>query len=329
MHGQFVWYDLMTSDVAAAKKFYPTVLGWKANAWEHSAPGQPYTLWTQGGVPLGGVAQFSDEMRAQGMRSHWIPTVEVRDVDESTTLARSLGAQVHFGPEDIPGTGRYVSLADPQGASFAMFAPARPTLAFDGTPLLGRFSWHELMTTDYQQAFDFYRRLFDWQKTSDFDMGGGNTYLMFGMSGKPYGGIYNRAPEMGQVPPNWLSYVHVKDVRKATAAARRAGARLVNGPMEVPGGDWIAAFTDPQGASFAIHQLASQAALLTTTSATPEKPSTSSRARKARKDRPPSKANAVKPRKKSAAKKRASKKTVKTRARSRATAKGMKRRRRR
>ena len=256
MHGQFVWYDLMSSDAATSKKFYPAVLGWKTMAFEDAPPDQPYTMWTRAGTPLGGVAQLSDEMRAQGLRSHWIPTVEVRNVDESVRQAQALGAQVHFGPQDIPGTGRYASLADPQGASFAMYTPARETYAFDGKPVVGRFSWHELMTTDYERAFDFYRRLFGWEKTSEYDMGGGNMYLMYGMGGVPFGGIYNRTPEMPAAPPNWLSYVHVKDVRKTTEVAKRAGARLVNGPMEVPGGDWIAAFTDPQGAAFAIHQSA-------------------------------------------------------------------------
>ena len=259
MHGQFVWYDLMTSDAASSKKFYAAVVGWKTMEWEGSTPDQPYTLWTRAGTPLGGVAQFSDEMRAQGMRSLWIPTVEVRSVDESVRQAQALGAQVHFGPENIPGTGRYASLADPHGASFAVYTPESETWAFDGTPVVGRFSWHELMTTDYQKAFEFYERLFGWQKSSEYDMGGGNMYLMYGMGGAPFGGIYNRAPEMPAVPPNWLSYIHVKDVRKTTEVAKRSGARLVNGPMEVPGGDWIAAFTDPQGATFAIHQAAGAA----------------------------------------------------------------------
>lgn len=269
MHGQFIWYDLMSSDAGLARKFYPHVLGWKTQEWKQSKPGQRYTMWMLGGQPLGGVAQVSEALRARGIKSHWIPTVEVRDVDKTVRQAQTLGGQVHFGPEDVPGTGRYAGLADPQGASFAVFTPSRPTPAFDGTPMVGRFSWHELMTSDSARAFDFYRELFDWEKTSDFDMGGGNLYRMFGRNGVPYGGMYNRAPELAHVAPNWLSYVNVKDVRKTTAAARKAGAKLVNGPMEVPGGDWIAAFTDPTGAAFAIHQRAAQGAQASATQAQP------------------------------------------------------------
>ena len=28
MHGQFVWYELTTPDVDAARKFYPPITGW-------------------------------------------------------------------------------------------------------------------------------------------------------------------------------------------------------------------------------------------------------------------------------------------------------------
>jgi predicted enzyme related to lactoylglutathione lyase len=45
-------------------------------------------------------------------------------------------------------------------------------------------------------------------------------------------------------------------VDDATAGAERvqkAGGQVINGPMEVPGGDWIAQGIDPQGAMFAIH----------------------------------------------------------------------------
>jgi predicted enzyme related to lactoylglutathione lyase len=169
-------------------------------------------------------------------------------------LAGSLGATVLFGPDDIPGTGRYASLSDPQGAAFAIHTPERPTAAFDGTPMLGRFSWHELMSSDSRAAFAFYSKLFEWENISEFDMGGGNMYLMYGQRGQRYGGIYNRPLELSHVLPNWLSYVNVKDVRKTTTTAKRAGARLVSGPMQVPGGDWTAAFADPQGAAFAIHE---------------------------------------------------------------------------
>jgi triphosphoribosyl-dephospho-CoA synthetase len=37
---------------------------------------------------------------------------------------QSLGATIHFGPQEIPGTGRFAVIADPQGATFAAYTPS-------------------------------------------------------------------------------------------------------------------------------------------------------------------------------------------------------------
>ena len=257
MHGQFVGYELMTSDLAAARKFYPQVTGWGTEDWDRST----YVMWTAAGIPLGGIVQLRQDQLAQGMPTSWMPYIEASDVDTSAKRAASLGGRVLFGPQDVPGTGRFAVVSDPQGALFAIYKSLSPSEGYDGDPIPGRFSWHELTTTDAVAAFDFYRQLFGWERTGDFDMGPPvGKYQMYGMKGKQFGGMFNRTPEMGNTPPFWLCYINVPDVRKATKAATKAGATLINGPMEVPGGDWIAVLHDPQGAMFAVHQVPPAAA---------------------------------------------------------------------
>ena len=51
-HGRFAWYELITTDVEAAKAFYTKVMGW--SAWDASMPGRPYTLFTAGRFPVAG-----------------------------------------------------------------------------------------------------------------------------------------------------------------------------------------------------------------------------------------------------------------------------------
>jgi predicted enzyme related to lactoylglutathione lyase len=109
------------------------------------------------------------------------------------------------------------------------------------------------MTTDYVKAFEFYRQVFGWEKTGEMDMGGGSMYLMYGLGGTPFGGIFTRPPEMAGMNPFWLVYIHVKDVKKAVEMATRAGAFVQRPPMEIPGGGQIAIMGDPQGAAFAVH----------------------------------------------------------------------------
>jgi predicted enzyme related to lactoylglutathione lyase len=249
MHGQFVWYELTTPDVTGATKFYPLLTGWGTQPFDDD-----YTMWTQGGVPLAGIFNLGPELRERGVPPNWMPYVEVNDVDETAKLATSLGGAVVHGPAEIPGTGRFAVLQDPQTAVFGIYKSQAPSQAWDGTAVLGRFSWHELMTTDYRKAFDFYRRLFGWDKAGEMDMGGGNMYLLYGNGRKMFGGIFNRPPDAAGMHPFWLCYILVKDVPKAVAVATKAGGQLLRGPMDVPDGV-IAILGDPQGAGFAVHHI--------------------------------------------------------------------------
>jgi predicted enzyme related to lactoylglutathione lyase len=255
MHGQFVWYDLSTSDVAGALRFYPGLFGWKTQKFEFGDPSNPYTMWTAGGETFGGVMKLSADQAGMGIPPNWLCSVEVNSVDSTAQQAKSLGGQVVVGPMDIPNTGRYAVLLDPQGGAVAIYQPnpGRSPRGFDGNGQLGRASWHELMTTDVDAAWNFYGKLFMWEKTGDMDAPGVGKYQMFGQNGAPYGGIYKKPAPMAQVPTNWLPYFFVKDAVAATNAATKAGAKVMQPPMDIPGGGSIAVLTDPQGAHFAVH----------------------------------------------------------------------------
>lgn len=247
MHGQFIWYELTTPDVDAAKKFYPRFTGWGVQPFD-----KDYTMFTSGGVPFAGLFRLTDEMRGQGVPPNWMPYVETSNVDDTVAKATSLGGQLRHGPQDIPGTGRIAVLADPQGAVFGVYTPTNPGGAWDGTAVVGRPSWHELMTTDHAAALAFYRALFGWARNGEMDMGGGQMYAMYGHGEKMYGGMFNITPDMAGMHPFWLVYFHVKDVGKAVAAATKAGATIHRPQMDIPGGS-IAILGDPQGAGFALH----------------------------------------------------------------------------
>jgi hypothetical protein len=52
--------------------------------------------------------------------------------------------------------------------------------------------------------------------------------------------------------PNWLYYFNVSDIDAAVDRVKTGGGQILNGPMQVPGGDWIVQGKDPQGAMFAL-----------------------------------------------------------------------------
>jgi predicted enzyme related to lactoylglutathione lyase len=214
-------------------------------------------MFTTGGLPIGGVFRLNDDMRAKGIPPNWMPYVECDDVDATAAKAKSLGATITMGPDDIPGTGRFAVVQDPQGAVFGIYKSFNKSIAWDGKNVVGRFSWHELMTTDHEKAAKFYNALFNWSKISEMDMGGGQMYYMYGQNGTMYGGMFSMNEEWGGqgMHPFWLVYIHVKDVGKAVEIATKNGGSVKRPQMDIPGGS-IAILGDPQGAGFALHHSA-------------------------------------------------------------------------
>ncbi len=265
--GSFVWCELMTSDKAGAESFYKKVVGWGT---EPFGPDGSYTVLNNStGVGVGGIMALPAE--AKGMPPCWMLYVGTPDVDAMAMRVAQLGGRVHKQPSDIPNVGRFAVVQDPYGAVFNIFTPKGPDV--DRTKGTGRFSWFELYTPNPDGAWKFYEALFGWEKTSAMDMGPEmGAYQMFGRGGGiPNGGIMK--PQPG-APPAWMPYALVKDAKAAAAAATAGGGKIVNGPMEVPGGDWIAVGIDPQGAAFAVHSLnpANAAPAPTAAKATASKP---------------------------------------------------------
>jgi predicted enzyme related to lactoylglutathione lyase len=129
----------------------------------------------------------------------------------------------------------------------------------------GEFTWSELLTVDHETAFRFYAALFGWKRQRDFDVGPIGKYLIFGVGDQDMGGMFTK-PKQKLAPPHWLYYGEVADLDAAIERAKAKGATLLNGPMVVPGGARIAQLDDPQGAGFALHELAKKA---TSTSPSP------------------------------------------------------------
>ena len=245
VRGRFVWHELMTPDPSGAHAFYSKVVGWKTQPWEHDPS---YQMFTSGSGPLGGtVAQAAGE-------PHWLHYVGTSDIDATIATAKSRGGSVTKEITAIPNGGKYAVLADPQGAAIAVYQSATDA-GKESPPKRGEFSWHELATTDWKAAVDFYSAVFGWEKMAEHDMGAMGKYVLFGSNGVQRGGVFNKPPEYPG-GPSWLGYIRVKDVNDTVKKAKGARATLVNGPMEVPGGDWIAQFVDPYGAMFAVHTLA-------------------------------------------------------------------------
>ncbi len=78
-------------------------------------------------------------------------------------------------------------------------------------------------------------------------------YQMFDRPHGMIGGMMKKPKELAHVPPNWNIYFLVPDINAAVDKVKAKGGQILNGPMEVPGGDWVVNAMDPQGAAFSLH----------------------------------------------------------------------------
>ena len=115
--GRFCWNELVTTNEAAAKKFYAGLFGWKPKPF---GKGMAYTLLKNRGKNAAGMMKSPEP----GCPARWVPYVLVKDVDASIKKAKKLRAKILAGPFEVPTVGRIAVLGDPQGAIIGILKPA-------------------------------------------------------------------------------------------------------------------------------------------------------------------------------------------------------------
>jgi uncharacterized protein len=117
-HGAFSWFELATTDVDEAKKFYSALLGWDFTSMGPEMGN--YDVINLNGVGIGGIFPKQD-LASSPM---WKNVISVDDVDASAEKAQQLGASIVDPPADIPTVGRFCTIQDPQGAVFLLITYA-------------------------------------------------------------------------------------------------------------------------------------------------------------------------------------------------------------
>ena len=247
--GRPVWYELMTTDTPAAETFYRNVVGWTSAPFEASP--QPYTVFKRS--PQAQVAGLMQRPADMQMPPFWAMYIGVPNLEEALAHITRQGGRELSPVIDVPTVGRLQMVADPQGAAFYIIQPSSTEDPPEHAPEVGEASWHELMTTDAPAAMKFYSEVFGWQPGDAMDMGPMGKYYMFNRALGPIGGMMNKPSQMAHVPPHWAIYFRVPDINAAAERIKANGGSILNGPMEVPGGDWIVNAMDPQGAAFSLH----------------------------------------------------------------------------
>jgi uncharacterized protein len=247
-HGDFIWYELMTSDLEGSSAFYGPLLGW--HFADSGQEGMDYRIFSTAESAIGGVMPLPS---GAPMPPCWLGYIGVDDVDRSAANIMAVGGALHMEPQDIPGVGRFAFVADPQGAMFYIMKGAvegGESLSFSSDkPRPGHCAWNELATSDQAGALAFYSSQFGWVKDGDMDMGPMGKYE-FLRHDFVLGAMMTKLPQ--QPIPAWSYYFRVADIDAAQAQINAGGGQIIRGPQEVPGGDWTINGIDPQGAHFAV-----------------------------------------------------------------------------
>ncbi|MEV6028542.1 VOC family protein [Streptomyces sp. NPDC052036] len=236
------WAELGTSDLAAAKRFYTELFGWRPETDPRQEAGG-YTVARLGDAAVAALAPLYQE----GQPVAWNVAFSVDDADAAAEAVRTAGGTLLLGPMDVHDAGRFTVAVDPGGAAFQMWQPR----AFAGAGLFnapGTLGWVELLTRVPDRATDFYTTVFGWSvKPSEY-------YTQWGIAGADFGGMVtmgDRFPH--EVPSHWLPYFAVEDVDGMASVATGAGGNILMEPTSLPGGRRIAVLRDPEGAMFGIY----------------------------------------------------------------------------
>lgn len=249
-HGDFIWYELLTTDADAAQAFYAKVLPWTFA--DSGQAGMDYRIVRAPDAEVGGLMALTNDMIKGGARPVWLPYLAADDVDQAVAKLQEKGGFLQMPAMDVPMVGRIAMVGDPQGAPFYLMKPQAAgksrAFAYD-QPRVGHAAWNELHTTDQEAAWSFYGELVGWRRDGEMDMGPMGAYQFIRHTAM-VGAIMRSDPSMG--PPRWNTYFRVPDIDAAKTAVEAGGGQVVQGPDEIPGGDYSMNCVDPQGAAFGL-----------------------------------------------------------------------------
>ena len=252
-HGDFIWYELITTNADAAQEFYGPLLGWEFK--DSGTPGMDYRLVSKNGVEIAGLMNLTQDMLDGGARPLWAGYISVREIEAGVAKLKELGGSVFMGPNYLEGVGHMAFVADPQGAPFYLMQPEGPEGQESQSfarhePREGHCAWNELVTADQPGAHSFYTALFGWEKSDSMNMGEMGLYEMYAVNGYTLGAIMQKPAEM---PASlWSYYFRVPDIDAAAEYTKENGGQVMVGPMDIPGGEFVFNAMDPQGAMFSL-----------------------------------------------------------------------------
>lgn len=231
--GKFVWHDLLTPDVVAAKSFYEKLFGW--SFVQHGR----YTEILNDGHKVGGMVEIKPE-NTKKVEAQWLMALSVTDVDKAVKYLEFAGGEVHKGPVDMINRGRGALVSDPQGAQLLLMRSSSGD-PVDAEPAMGDWLWNEIWTNVPADTRTFYKALGKYDAVVD-----GENYQVLASAGNWRAGI--RHVFESDLKVRWVPVVRVENPEALIDKVENLGGIVWLHPDEPPSKGDTALISDNTGA---------------------------------------------------------------------------------
>ena len=242
--GKFIWADLATDNIAAARTFYSQLFGWTFR----DVGG--YVIALNDERPLCGMFHKQRPADKPEARPRWFGYLSVASVEKAQRAVIKAGGRVLAPPGKFPKRGEQAIFADAEGALFGvMKSTSGDTPDFLAEP--GDWIWIQLMSRDAKKASDFYRAVGGYEVIENPAEKRLSDYVL---SSKGYARATVRTipQDRQQVHPNWLPFVRVKSVRESVALVKQLGGKILVEPKSENLDHRAAVIADPTGAAIGL-----------------------------------------------------------------------------
>jgi predicted enzyme related to lactoylglutathione lyase len=237
--GKFVWADLVTDNLSAARAFYGRLFGWTFQ------DAGSYSVALNDERPLGGMIQ-RPRPKDRSATPRWFGYISVANVERARRVVEKAGGRVLAAPQKFPRRGEQAVFADPEGAVFGVIKSSSGDPE-DFLPDPGDWIWIELLSRDAQKAGDFYHQIANYEIVRD-TRGRANDYVYVSEN-------YARAaaltlePDQKNTPPTWLLFVRVRNLNDSLSQVPQLGGRILVQPRTDLLEGKLAVIADPTGAA--------------------------------------------------------------------------------
>jgi predicted enzyme related to lactoylglutathione lyase len=245
--GKVIFVELVTPDLAAAKKFYAGLFGWTFR--DIQVGGTSYAEAFLDGRQVAGLIH-KDVPAGEHRQPVWLSFFAVGDVDLAKNVALQNGAKVLFEPHNIPDRGKEAVFADPQGAVFVVLASSSGDPS-DVLATPGEWIWSSLITSDPDSGAAFYQKLFNYE-VFEMPASPGGQHLLLASDDYARASVNTLPANRPKAHPHWLNYVRVEDAVMMTEKVVALGGRVLVEPRVDRHGGKVAVVADPLGAPFGL-----------------------------------------------------------------------------